>query len=446
MSYQPVDALLGNQSFDLDDLRRQSNDSSFIVLDADPGEETETAGTLLLRMSFMNMANSILGAGVIGQPYAFRQCGVLGGVVALALLTFLVDWTLQLVVVNGKLLGQKLYTATVTHCFGTPGRWTILVVQGLFAYGGTMAFCVIIGDTVPHVLQSFLGTSGVMKWLTARNTVLVVTTTCVLFPLSLSRDISHLSKALMMALLGMVAIVGIVLVHGPHTASELRGTIPTAQWFVNPHLFQGVLVILFALVCHHNTMFIFNSLRMPTLDRFVKLTHISCLVAMAACGGMGLGGFAIFGNLTKGNVLNNFSPSDTAANVARLLFGLNMLTTIPLEVFVVRDVVRDLVDPHWELPTRHHVAITAFLVFTPMFVALFTCNLGAILELAGSTTASVMAYILPPLCYLKMSPGLDLKQRVGVYGCVAFGFAILIISSAQTIYGALKGNEVHCVI
>ena len=38
-----------------------------------------------------------------------------------------------------------------------------------------------------------------------------------------------------------------------------------------------------------------------------------------------------------------------------------------------------------------------------MSVALFTCNLGMILELVGATSASLMAYIIPPLCYLKLS-------------------------------------------
>lgn len=29
-------------------------------------------------MAFMNMANSILGSGVIGQPFAMKNCGIIG--------------------------------------------------------------------------------------------------------------------------------------------------------------------------------------------------------------------------------------------------------------------------------------------------------------------------------------------------------------------------------
>lgn len=40
--------------------------------------------------AFMNMANSIIGAGIIGQPYALRQAGLVTGVVLLIGLTFVV--------------------------------------------------------------------------------------------------------------------------------------------------------------------------------------------------------------------------------------------------------------------------------------------------------------------------------------------------------------------
>lgn len=42
-------------------------------------QEEEQTGFSTMKMAFMNMANSILGAGIIGQPYAFRNSGLIGG-------------------------------------------------------------------------------------------------------------------------------------------------------------------------------------------------------------------------------------------------------------------------------------------------------------------------------------------------------------------------------
>lgn len=126
---------------------------------------------------------------------------------------------------------------------------------------------------------------------------------------------------------------------------DLRGTISGSGWFINDGLFQGISVISFALVCHHNTTFIYDSIRRPTLDRFNQVTHISCAVSGFVCALMGTAGYLTFGSKTKGNILNNFSSDDWLINVARFCFGLNMLTTFPLEIFVIREVFKDLIDP-----------------------------------------------------------------------------------------------------
>ncbi|CDK26874.1 unnamed protein product [Kuraishia capsulata CBS 1993] len=421
-----------------------------------------------MRMAFMNMANSILGAGIIGQPLAFKNSGVLAGLVLMVFLTVLVDWTLRLIIVNAKLSGQKTYHDTVFFCFGLPGKITILLAQGLFAYGGSMAFCVIIGDTIPHVLRTLAGDwvekSAVLNFLLSRNVLILALSGCISYPLSLNRDISKLAKASGVALVGMLIIVTVVVVHGPQMPADLKGSISTSQWFINKNVFQGISVISFALVCHHNTTFIYESMKKPTLDRFAKLTHISCFISMIACGLMGMVGYLTFKDKTKGNILNNFPSSDWVANIARLCFGLNMLTTFPLEVFVVREIARDFLvmwkksresgyasltsqseDDQTELSDKEHFWLTTVLCFSAISVSLFTCNLGAILELVGATSASIMAYILPPMCLLKMTTNKSFLQKLPARACIVFGYVVMFLSSAQTIYGAIhtKGGE-HC--
>jgi solute carrier family 38 (sodium-coupled neutral amino acid transporter), member 11 len=69
------------------------------------------------------------GAGIIGQPYAFRQAGLFTGMFLLIALTFTVDWTIQLIVINSKLSGTDSFQGTVQHCFGQPGLIAISVAQ-----------------------------------------------------------------------------------------------------------------------------------------------------------------------------------------------------------------------------------------------------------------------------------------------------------------------------
>jgi sodium-coupled neutral amino acid transporter 11 len=146
-----------------------------------------------MRSAFMNMANSIIGAGIIGQPYAFRQAGLTMGVILLVGLTITVDWTIRLIVVNSKLSGADSFQATMQHCFGKSGLIAISVAQWAFAFGGMIAFCIIVGDTIPHVLEALIpGLRDVpFLWLlTDRRAVIVLFVLGVSWPLSLYRDIA----------------------------------------------------------------------------------------------------------------------------------------------------------------------------------------------------------------------------------------------------------------
>lgn len=430
-------------------------------------------GNSTMGMAFFNMANSILGAGIIGQPYAFKNSGLLGGIVITSLLAILIDWTLRLIVINAQKAKATSYQDTVFYCFGRHGRNLLLFSVSTFAYGGCMAFCVIIGDTIPHVLKAFIpdsitGKGSSFEWIFKRNTIIVLFTTCISYPLSLNRDISKLAKASGFAFIGMIIIVVLTTVRGFIDGNSSMKLMTKEEWFINRGLFKGISVISFALVCHHNTLFIFNSLRNATTSKFSKLTHLACTVSLFFCLLMGICGYLNFGRDVKGNILNNFSSDDTFINIARFFFGLNMLTTFPLEIFVVRDALIDVIKANRkedaqlnaEPSSRVHIFITTLLVFTSMLVSLFTCNLGIILELIGAISASLMAYIIPPLCYLKLSLKesssikLDsLSKRIFVVqkvlptvSCALFGILVMFISSFMSLNSSIKeGSQSHCV-
>ncbi|CAN3356444.1 vacuolar amino acid transporter 2 [Diutina catenulata] len=439
----------------------------------DPGASSSPdEGTSNMSMAFMNMANSILGAGIIGQPFAFKNTGLVGGIIVMIFLTWLIDWTLRLIVVNAEKSHTSSYQDTVTRCFGRPGRLLLLVSISLFAYGGCMAFCVIIGDTIPHVLRALLPewlTTPAAPWgfLFKRNSIIIIFTAGISFPLSLNRDISKLAKASGFALVGMTVIVVLTIVRAPFAGADQRGQLTKPEWTVNSSIFQGISVISFALVCHHNTIYIYNSLRNATIKKFAKITHLACVVSMVFCGLMAINGLVTFGDKTKGNVLNNFRADDVWINIARFCFGLNMLTTFPLEIYVVRDVLKDVVltanedgeTGDLEMSRNQHVIITTLLVFTSMSVSLFTCNLGIILELIGSTSASLMAYIIPPMCYIKLCyDELDTAGGQKVYdrrfvvfkalpsaATVVFGMTVMIVSTIGSLSKA-GSDDGQCLV
>lgn len=154
---------------------------------------------------------------------------------------------------------------------------------------------------------------------------------------------------------------------------------------------------------------------------------------------MALAGFLTFGDRTKGNVLNNFPPQGhLMVQIARLCFGLNMLTTLPLECFVCREVMNNYYFPDEPYQPNRHLIFSTVLVVSAMTISLMTCDLGAVFELIGATSACVLAYILPPLCYIKLST--RSWKTIPAVACIVFGVSVMIISSVLAVAKMIRSK------
>lgn len=236
----------------------------------------------------------------------------------------------------------------------------------------------------------------------------------------------------------MTVIIITVILQGPLMPPEIRGPL-RGSLIINSGVFQAIGVISFAFVCHHNSLLIYGSLKTPTMDRFAKVTHWSTTISMLACLIMALAGYLVFGDRTQGNVLNNFPTNNIMVNIARLCFGLNMLTTLPLECFVCREVMTLYYFPGESFNPNRHLIFTTSLVISAMSMALITCDLGVVFELVGATSACALAYILPPLCYVKLT-----KRRTwetyACYVCIVFGCIVMGISLMQAVAKMIRGE------
>lgn len=251
----------------------------------------------------VNMANSILGAGIVGLPYSMRESGFVAGLVLLVGLSLLTDWTIRLIVLNAKLSGRLTYIEIMEHCFGQNGKAAVSIFQFAFGFGGMCAFCVVIGDTIPQVIKMvFPYLAG--SFLANRQFVITFFTLAISYPLSLYRNIEKLSKASAIALVSMVVIIIAVTIRGPAMPAELKGDPSLRFTLVNvSNLVRSISVISFAFVCHHNSLLIYGSLKEPSMNKFGQVTHYSTIIAAAATITMSVAGYWSFEEKTLSNVL-----------------------------------------------------------------------------------------------------------------------------------------------
>lgn len=83
----------------------------------------------------LNFTNSILGAGLMGIPYAFRQAGMIPGIVLLVAVGLVSDWSVGLMVKSGKRVGARSYQELMGRTFGPAGSYLCALFQVTFAIG-----------------------------------------------------------------------------------------------------------------------------------------------------------------------------------------------------------------------------------------------------------------------------------------------------------------------
>mmetsp|Transcript_16313 Transcript_16313/g.42342 ORF Transcript_16313/g.42342 Transcript_16313/m.42342 type:complete len:424 (-) Transcript_16313:49-1320(-) len=356
--------------------------------DVESGASDEKTGTSSLPEASFNMINSIVGAGMIGIPFALRLSGMIVGVILLVVMGFFTDYSIRLLVSLGERTGCKSYPALVMHYGGVKGYYVLLFAQFMFPFLGMCAYSIIVGQMYPSIFTALFGES----FLSHRQPVIALMTAVIMLPLAMKRDIAGLARWSLLAICGVIFLGVVLIVSGAKVDRPAgRGTVPT---IVEPNIAQAIGVMAFAYVCHHNIFLVFDSLKDPTTARMAKTTHISIGSACLLMAVVGIAGYIPFGQATQANVLDNFGEDDDLITAGRILFGMVVMLTYPIEAFVAREALETLFFPNG-LTLRNHILVTLALVATVLTIALLVTDLGLVFEINGVVNANLLAYTMP---------------------------------------------------
>jgi sodium-coupled neutral amino acid transporter 11 len=284
----------------------------------------------------------------------------------------------------------------------------------ILAYGAMVAYLLIVKDSVPDLLS--LGDSFAERELIMLSTSLVI-----MLPLSLLRDISQLAFTSFLSVAADAVLVVIVCMYSPvessvSAAGGLGGVI--ASNGISSGLFIGLGVLSTAMACQHSSFLISNTLRNHTSSRWARVTGVSLFVATSLSLALGVVGYLGFIGDTQGDVLTNFGTDNAYVHAARALLAITMFLTYPMESFVARHVVSQLLfsgsmdnetvdanghvvpESKWLGCIGRRERWTIYLYIAALVPALIFKDLGPVLSLTGSLGASSVAYIAPGLVYL----------------------------------------------
>ncbi|XP_038145684.1 putative sodium-coupled neutral amino acid transporter 11 isoform X3 [Cyprinodon tularosa] len=187
-----------------------------------------------------------------------------------------------------------------------------------------------------------------------------------------------------------------------------------------------------AFICHHNSFLIYNSLDQPTLSSWSRVTHISVGSSLIISATFAVAGYTTFTGYTQGDIFENYCRNDNLATFGRFCFGFSIITTFPLECFVTREVISNVICSRL-LSKAEHVAITLLIVAVCTALSLAYDCLGMVLELNGALSATPLIFIIPSACYLKISPGSWFQSDKMIPALlIIIGLVVMIIGLIMT--------------
>ena len=368
-----------------------------------------------------NLVNAIVGAGIVGLPFAIQESGFVPGIIMVISCALLTEKSLRLLIETAKHANVPSYETVAEAAYGTFGFYFIAGNMFILAYGAMLSYLMIVKDT----FSSILGIDE--RDVLMRRTVLVVISSLVILPLSCQRDMADLAKTSRMNVcfdLLMVLVVVYLSVrqrqyyweeYDGMNDFEISDSDPSfdianntsdlwkIQWDT---IFIGLGVLSFAFVCQHSAFIIAGSLEKPTKERWSMVTRLA--LSFAACMSllMGISGYLGFGGPGSdlhGNILNSLPEKSPLAKVAKGLVGITMLFVYPMESFVARHVCVVILfegrkahegDDSSVLNRRdRRITLTVVLYLSALIPAALWEQLGDVLAITGAIGGSCLSYI-----------------------------------------------------
>ena len=390
--------------------------------------ESEKKSTVLGTAS--NLVNAIVGAGIVGIPFAVRQCGFVSGIVLIIVCAFVTEKSLRLLINTAKHIHVPTYETLAEACFGSIGFRFVALNMFFTAFGAMISYLMIVKQTFGTLL---LGTEDdiltnraiALDTTYMRRAILLIISITIMLPIACKRDMADLAQTSRFNVIVDTLLVGLVAFTSPiwysknsegvddsSIASDRSGmaTVETDWFFRGDTIFVGLGVLSFAYVCQHSAFIIAGSLERPTSKRWSNVTTtalILCGILNLICGILGYLGYR---EETQGNILENLGRNNLPANIARAMLGMTMLFVYPVESFVTRHVCVVLLfsgrsahegnDAHILSRADRRIGLTTALYILAVIPAVLTNDLGPVLAITGTVGGSCLSYLGPGVIYL----------------------------------------------
>ncbi|ETW79194.1 amino acid transporter [Heterobasidion irregulare TC 32-1] len=442
-----------------------------------PVEKRQGHATLMSSAS--NLANTIIGSGMLTFPLAMASAGIIPGMITC--------------IFSGSVAAFGLYLLSACARKAPHRRASFFAVANLTfpraavffdaaiaikCFGVSISYLIIIKSLLPNVVASLYhdltspDTNPPAWALDGRNwiTLLMV----ILVPLAFLRRLDSLRHTSYIALFSVAYLVVIVIVcyFHPVEGTPAPGEIHLIKF--TPNFVSTFPIQVFAFTCAQNLFPIFNEVVTNSQHRMNIIIGSSIGSATLTYEIIALFGYLTFGSNVGANIIAMYPSTSLFIAVGQLAIAILVMFSYPLQVHPCRNCldkvfhfgavpvevkrVGDDEEPYededehdaGDMTPLKHTVLTAAIIASGFTIAYFVDDLQMVLSFVGATGSTTISFILPGLFYWKMTR--DDADSSRLLNCAALALAVygtfilvfcLSFNIYQVVHPAATGKLAH---
>ncbi|KAF9643712.1 hypothetical protein BDM02DRAFT_3220784 [Thelephora ganbajun] len=440
-----------------------SEDTSLLGA-ASTGKAIKREGHATMVSGIGNLANTIVGSGMLTFPLALASAGIIPGILTC--------------VFSGGAAAFGLYLLSRAATKAPHRRSSFFAVAELTypkaavffdaaiavkCFGVSISYLIIIKSLMPNVVTAIHHdiappNTHPPDWALS-DRVWVCLIMLILAPLSFLRHLDSLRHTSFVALFAVAYLV-IVVVYGyfnPMEGAPEPGEIHLIHF--TPTFVTTFPVQVFAFTCAQNLFPIYNELISNTQRRMNIVIGTSIGSAIGIYEIIGVFGYLTFGSKVGANVIAMYPSTSIFIAVGQLAIAILVMFSYPLQVHPCRNCLDKIfhpgemtksaltngdndvsvVDEHGggDMSTLKHAVLTIAITASGFAIAYFVNDLQMVLSFVGSTGSTTVSFILPGLFFWKLTrndPGTGKLLNRSALGLAMYGMLVFVFCLSYNIY------------
>eukprot|EP00931_Biecheleriopsis_adriatica_P097324 TRINITY_DN7108_c0_g2_i1.p1 TRINITY_DN7108_c0_g2~~TRINITY_DN7108_c0_g2_i1.p1 ORF type:complete len:533 (+),score=83.07 TRINITY_DN7108_c0_g2_i1:43-1641(+) len=347
------------------------------------------------------LVSSAMGAGCLSLPFMLKSSGIIPGIMMLVVGALLAHLSLVVLMSCARYTESDSMAQLVALASGGGRSRAVDIVIAIYGIAAVLCYLMFIGDFFLGIIRSPLLNLDI-----SRETLIVVVSAVVVWPLSLPRNLSALRYVCVLSVLAICLTAIAVAWKAPGYAQ--MGSLEsgaTQQWELKwwssdpSAMLQSFSIALFAFAAHTNAVPVATTLKRADGGSIWRVSLYSVCIELVFYVIMGIAGYMSFRGFTKQDFILNYRNDDMAMFIVRCIYGVVVCLGAPINLSPAASSILGLLPcGRYDKHLQHFAVVTSIIVGC-VCVALWSEKVADVIGLIGASFGSLIVLAWPAMIY-----------------------------------------------